>query len=108
MTRPLPSSTYRLQITPEFTLDDAVELCGYLARLGGGRVSLSPLLRAEAGFGRHGGLIRRLETMLTKPGHAPGFFLALSNALRVEARASRTTRDPARCFRLGASSPNLC
>ena len=49
MTRPLPSSTYRLQITPEFTLDDAVELCGYLARLGVGWVYLSPLLRAEPG-----------------------------------------------------------
>jgi len=45
----LPTSTYRLQITPDFTLDDAAELCGYLARLGVGWVYLSPLLRAEPG-----------------------------------------------------------
>lgn len=45
----LPTSTYRLQITADFTLDDAAGLCGYLASLGVGWVYLSPLLRAQPG-----------------------------------------------------------
>jgi (1->4)-alpha-D-glucan 1-alpha-D-glucosylmutase len=44
-----PTSTYRLQITSAFTLDDAAALCGYLKRLGVGWVYVSPLLRAEPG-----------------------------------------------------------
>jgi (1->4)-alpha-D-glucan 1-alpha-D-glucosylmutase len=44
-----PSSTYRLQITPEFTLHHAAALTGYLARLGVGAVYASPLLRATSG-----------------------------------------------------------
>ncbi|GAA3751918.1 malto-oligosyltrehalose synthase [Microbacterium kribbense] len=46
---PLPTSTYRLQITSAFDLDAAAGLCGYLADLGVGWVYLSPLLRAEPG-----------------------------------------------------------
>ena len=50
MTRmPLPTSTYRLQITSAFTLDDAVSICGYLRRLGVGWIYLSPVLRAQPG-----------------------------------------------------------
>ncbi|MGA0568545.1 malto-oligosyltrehalose synthase [Rathayibacter sp. KR2-224] len=45
----MPTSTYRLQITSEFTLGDAASLCSYLGRLGVGWVYLSPLLRAEPG-----------------------------------------------------------
>lgn len=45
----IPSSTYRLQIRPGFTLSDAAELTGYLAELGVGAVYLSPLLRATSG-----------------------------------------------------------
>ncbi|GAB3754244.1 malto-oligosyltrehalose synthase [Microlunatus parietis] len=44
-----PSSTYRLQIRPGFTLHDAAALAGYLAELGVGAVYLSPLLRATSG-----------------------------------------------------------
>jgi (1->4)-alpha-D-glucan 1-alpha-D-glucosylmutase len=44
-----PPSTYRLQITPEFSLRQAAALTGYLARLGVGAVYVSPLLRATSG-----------------------------------------------------------
>lgn len=43
------TSSYRIQITPEFTLRDAAQLLGYLRRLGVGWVYLSPLLEAEPG-----------------------------------------------------------
>jgi (1->4)-alpha-D-glucan 1-alpha-D-glucosylmutase len=46
---PVPSSTYRLQLTAGFTLFDAARLTSYLAELGVGAVYLSPLLRATAG-----------------------------------------------------------
>jgi (1->4)-alpha-D-glucan 1-alpha-D-glucosylmutase len=45
----LPTSTYRLQITPEFTLDDAVTVLPRLADLGVSHVYLSPLLQAATG-----------------------------------------------------------
>jgi len=44
-----PSSTYRLQIRPQFTLDAAAELTDYLAELGAGAVYLSPILQATSG-----------------------------------------------------------
>lgn len=44
-----PSSTYRLQIRPGFTLDDAARLVPYLRRLGVGWVYLSPILTAVRG-----------------------------------------------------------
>lgn len=44
-----PSSTYRLQITPDFTLRDALQVLDHLQRLGAGAVYLSPLLQAERG-----------------------------------------------------------
>ena len=44
-----PSSTYRLQISEQFTLHDAVSVVGYLARLGVGASYLSPLLRSSRG-----------------------------------------------------------
>ncbi|MCS5499086.1 malto-oligosyltrehalose synthase [Cnuibacter physcomitrellae] len=49
----IPRSTYRLQITPEFTLTDAAELVPYLRRLGVDWVYVSPILQAEAGS-QHG------------------------------------------------------
>jgi (1->4)-alpha-D-glucan 1-alpha-D-glucosylmutase len=45
----VPSATYRLQITAEFTLFDAVAVVGYLAELGVGAVYVSPLLRSTTG-----------------------------------------------------------
>lgn len=44
-----PASTYRLQITPSFTLDDAAGVTGYLRELGVSWVYLSPLLKATEG-----------------------------------------------------------
>jgi (1->4)-alpha-D-glucan 1-alpha-D-glucosylmutase len=44
-----PSSTYRLQITRDFTLHDAAALVPYLHQLGVGAVYVSPLLRSAAG-----------------------------------------------------------
>jgi (1->4)-alpha-D-glucan 1-alpha-D-glucosylmutase len=44
-----PSSTYRLQISEGFTLDDAVEQVDRIAGLGVSHLYLSPLLQAAAG-----------------------------------------------------------
>ncbi|CEA08844.1 Maltooligosyl trehalose synthase [Arthrobacter saudimassiliensis] len=44
-----PVSTYRLQITPSFTLHDAAALVPYLADLGADWIYLSPILAAEPG-----------------------------------------------------------
>ncbi|MFI7678097.1 alpha-amylase family glycosyl hydrolase [Actinophytocola sp. NPDC049390] len=43
------TSTYRLQISPKFTLDAAVSVVDYLARLGVSAVYTSPLLTASPG-----------------------------------------------------------
>ena len=48
-----PRSTYRLQICPEFTLQDACGTLDYLSRLGVDWLYLSPLLEAVPGS-RHG------------------------------------------------------
>jgi (1->4)-alpha-D-glucan 1-alpha-D-glucosylmutase len=45
----VPTSTYRLQLTEQFTLRDAVGVVEYLARLGVGALYLSPILRASLG-----------------------------------------------------------
>ncbi|RFA22087.1 malto-oligosyltrehalose synthase [Subtercola boreus] len=46
---PVPKSTYRLQITSAFTLNDAAAEASYIHDLGADWLYLSPLLRAEAG-----------------------------------------------------------
>ncbi len=46
---PFPTSTYRLQLSSDFTFDDAAEVCGYLRLLGVGWVYVSPVLQAEPG-----------------------------------------------------------
>jgi (1->4)-alpha-D-glucan 1-alpha-D-glucosylmutase len=48
-----PASTYRLQIRPEFTLDDAAALVPYLSSLGVDWLYLSPLLES-VGSSEHG------------------------------------------------------
>ena len=48
-----PDSTYRLQITSSFTLEEAATVTGYLHRLGADWAYLSPLLAATDGSG-HG------------------------------------------------------
>ena len=47
----VPRSTYRLQVTPTWTLTDAAELVPQLHRLGADWVYLSPLLQSETGIG---------------------------------------------------------
>ncbi|SFT53819.1 maltooligosyl trehalose synthase [Geodermatophilus amargosae] len=47
--RATPSATYRLQVTADFTLDDAAAVAGYLADLGVSHAYTSPLLRSAAG-----------------------------------------------------------
>ncbi len=44
-----PSSTYRLQFSPEFRIHDAEAIVGYLDELGIGAAYCSPLFRARAG-----------------------------------------------------------
>jgi (1->4)-alpha-D-glucan 1-alpha-D-glucosylmutase len=46
---PIPTSTYRLQITSDFPLTAAATVTGYLTDLGVGAVYLSPLLQATSG-----------------------------------------------------------
>jgi (1->4)-alpha-D-glucan 1-alpha-D-glucosylmutase len=47
--RGVPTATYRLQVTADFTLDDAAAVAGYLADLGVSHAYSSPLLRSAAG-----------------------------------------------------------
>ncbi|KQY24979.1 maltooligosyl trehalose synthase [Cellulomonas sp. Root485] len=47
--KPVPGSTYRLQLGADLTLDDAVQRVPYLASLGVTHVYLSPILRAAPG-----------------------------------------------------------
>ncbi|WP_083606310.1 malto-oligosyltrehalose synthase [Geodermatophilus obscurus] len=47
--REVPTGTYRLQVTADFTLDDAASLAGYLADLGVSHAYASPLLRSASG-----------------------------------------------------------
>lgn len=49
MSRPDPTSTYRLQFTPEFTFQDAERLLPYLHRIGVDWVYCSPITQAAAG-----------------------------------------------------------
>ncbi len=44
-----PSSTYRIQLTPQFGFDDLAAVAGYLADLGVSHVYCSPYLQAAAG-----------------------------------------------------------
>ena len=45
----VPGATYRIQLHPGFTFDDAAEVAGYLAELGVTHLYTSPFLQAEAG-----------------------------------------------------------
>ena len=49
MTGPVPTSTYRLQVTADFDLDAVLDVLPYLDDLGVGWVYLSPLLQAHPG-----------------------------------------------------------
>ena len=47
--RPIPTSTYRVQLTPDFGFDDVAATAAYLADLGISHVYLSPCLQAAPG-----------------------------------------------------------
>ncbi|TMC82386.1 MAG: malto-oligosyltrehalose synthase [Chloroflexi bacterium] len=49
MTRVTPRATYRVQLTPELTLDDVAQLADYLAALGVSHLYCSPILQAAPG-----------------------------------------------------------
>ncbi len=78
MTR-LPTSTYRLQIRKEFTLDDAAELTGYLRDLGVGAIYLSPILQSTAGSA-HGYDTTDVTRVDTDRGGAKGLQAVLRTA----------------------------
>jgi (1->4)-alpha-D-glucan 1-alpha-D-glucosylmutase len=47
--KPIPTSTYRVQLTPEFGFDDAAAVLPYLAELGVSHLYCSPYLQAAPG-----------------------------------------------------------
>ncbi|HKU30100.1 MAG TPA: malto-oligosyltrehalose synthase [Arthrobacter sp.] len=75
-----PASTYRLQIRPSFTLQDAAALTGYLRDLGVDWVYLSPILTAEEGSD-HGYDVTDPSTVDASRGGAQGLAV-LSRAAR--------------------------
>ncbi|OFI40012.1 malto-oligosyltrehalose synthase [Arthrobacter sp. SW1] len=75
-----PTSTYRLQIRPGFTLGDAAELTGYLKSLGVDWVYVSPILTAEEGS-QHGYDVTDPSSVDPARGGAEGL-AALSDAAR--------------------------
>ncbi|WP_426003589.1 malto-oligosyltrehalose synthase [Paenarthrobacter sp. NyZ202] len=77
-----PVSTYRLQIRPSFTLQDAAELTGYLKDLGVDWVYVSPILTAEEGSD-HGYDVTDPSTVDPSRGGPEGLE-ALSKAARKE------------------------
>jgi (1->4)-alpha-D-glucan 1-alpha-D-glucosylmutase len=75
-----PISTYRLQIRPGFTLQDAAQLTGYLRSLGVDWVYVSPILTAEEGSD-HGYDVTDPSTVDPSRGGPEGL-AALSEAAR--------------------------
>ncbi|MDP9903388.1 malto-oligosyltrehalose synthase [Arthrobacter bambusae] len=75
-----PVSTYRLQIRPSFTLQDAAALTAYLRELGVDWVYLSPILTAEEGSD-HGYDVTDPSTVDASRGGVEGL-AALSKAAR--------------------------
>ncbi len=70
--RPVPTSTYRLQITAGFTLDDAAAIAPYLVDLGVDAVYLSPILQAASGS-QHGYDVVDPATVDLDRGGEPGW-----------------------------------
>jgi len=70
--RPVPSSTYRLQIRPEFGFDDAAAVADYLAALGVGHAYLSPVLEPAPGSA-HGYDVVDHARLNTEAGGEPAF-----------------------------------
>jgi (1->4)-alpha-D-glucan 1-alpha-D-glucosylmutase len=78
--RVVPTSTYRLQIQPEFTFVDAAAQADYLAALGVSHAYLSPVLAPAPGSG-HGYDVVSHEFLNEEAGGSQGFD-ALGAALR--------------------------
>jgi (1->4)-alpha-D-glucan 1-alpha-D-glucosylmutase len=76
----VPTSTYRLQIQPAFTFEDAAAQADYLASLGVSHAYLSPVLQPGPGS-THGYDVVSHEFLNEEAGGAAGFD-ALSTALR--------------------------
>ncbi|GAB3915383.1 malto-oligosyltrehalose synthase [Microlunatus endophyticus] len=74
-----PTSTYRLQIRPGFTLDDAAGLVDYLTALGAGAVYLSPVLTSTTGS-EHGYDVTDPTTIDPQRGGEEGFAQLLAAA----------------------------
>lgn len=80
--RPVPVSTYRLQLGPDLTLDDARAHLPYLARLGVTHLYLSPVLTAAPGS-THGYDVVRHDQVAPTLGGRPAL-----ERLATEARAA--------------------
>ena len=74
-----PTSTYRLQVTPNFDLHAAAAVCDYLANLGVGAVYLSPLLPSVKGS-EHGYDVVGFETIDAARGGIDGWTRLLAAA----------------------------
>ncbi|GEL93735.1 malto-oligosyltrehalose synthase [Cellulomonas composti] len=68
--RPVPTSTYRVQLGPDLTLDDVAARVGYLTDLGVTHVYLSPVLRAAPGS-THGYDVVRHDEIAPELGGLP-------------------------------------
>lgn len=68
--RPVPVSTYRLQLTADFTFDDAAAQVEYLARLGVTHLYLSPVLTAAPGSTHGYDVVDHAEISAVLGGHA--------------------------------------
>jgi len=80
--RPVPVSTYRLQLTPQFGFADAAAAVPYLARLGVTHVYCSPYLQAAPGS-QHGYDVVDHARLSSELGGPPAF-AELSRACRDE------------------------
>nr|WP_241668200.1 malto-oligosyltrehalose synthase [Pedococcus bigeumensis] len=78
--RVVPSSTYRLQVQPAFTFDDAAQQADYLAALGVSHAYLSPILAPTPGSA-HGYDVVSHEFLNEEAGGSAGFD-RLTTALR--------------------------
>lgn len=70
--RPVPTSTYRLQIRAEFGFGDAADIVDYLASLGVGHAYLSPVLQPAPGS-PHGYDVVDHSRLSTDAGGEPAF-----------------------------------
>ena len=87
----IPSSTYRLQVNSEFTLQHVVELLDYLRELGVGAIYSSPILAARAGSSAH---TRALDCQWTaRRGVAPPSASSRASAGRAACGGTCRSRD---------------